>query len=113
MPKLLHYYICNYFAGLSEKHLSCTGTKPKCIIYISDKEYNLPPRPPPFSCCLCQINESDFDDLWLARNRTGKNRHTLQPVHRNRDWCRFRRERRQRRRRCTELSGFIIDNNVY
>ena len=68
MPKLLHNSVRNLFAGPSGANLPCSGTGPRSIVYSSYEENDAPPRPPPFGYRPQEIDESDSDDHWPARN---------------------------------------------
>ena len=48
--------------------MPCSGTGHRRIVYSSDEEDDAPPRPPPFGYCPPEIDESDSDDHWPARN---------------------------------------------
>ena len=52
------------------------GAGPRRIVYSSDEEDELPPRPPPFVYRPPLSNDSDSDDQWPARNPTVNNRRT-------------------------------------
>ena len=76
MSQSLYYLICNLFAGPSGANLPCTGAGPRRIVYSSDEEDELPPRPPPFGYRPPLIDHSDSDDHWPASNHTVRNRRT-------------------------------------
>ena len=76
MSQILHYYICNLFAGTSGANLQCTGAKPRRIVYSSNEYNELPPRRSPFGYRPPLIDDSDSDDYWPTRNLTVKNRRT-------------------------------------
>ncbi len=76
MSQILYYLIRNLFAGPSGANLPCTGAGPRRIVYSSDEEDDLPPRPPPFGYRPPLIDDSDSDDHWPARNPTVRNRRT-------------------------------------
>ena len=76
MSQILHYYIRNLFAGPSGTNLPCTGAGPRLIVYSSDEEDDLPPRPQPFRYRPPLIDDRDSDDHLPGRNLTVRNRCT-------------------------------------
>ena len=79
MSQILYYLIRNLFAGSRGANLPSIGGGPRRIVYSSDDEYDLHPRPPAFGYRPPLIDDSDSNDHWLARNPTVRNRRT----HRN------------------------------
>ena len=76
MSQILYYFIRQLFACPSNTNLPYTRDGHCRIIYLSDEETNLPPRPPPFVYRPWQSDESDSDDHWQSRNPTKRNRRT-------------------------------------
>ena len=57
-------------------NLPCTGAGPRRIVYSSDEEDDLLPRPLPVGYRPPLIDDSDSDDHWPARTPTVRNRRT-------------------------------------